>query len=125
MKLKEFDYDLPKNLIAQKPMKPRDHSRLLVLDKKSGETEHKYFYNIADYLRKGDVLVLNNSKVFSARLIGKKVNTGGKIEIFLLTLQEKYSSTCCRLRLSVKRQIRGCLFQNSFGFQLFLNCVLD
>lgn len=84
MKLKEFDYHLPKNLIAQKPKEPRDHSRLLVYDKKAGETEHKKFYNIVDYLEKGDVLVLNNSKVFPARLIGKKKSTGGKIEVFLL-----------------------------------------
>lgn len=84
MELKEFDYVLPKPLIAQKPVKPRDHSRLLVLEKKTGKIEHKYFYNIIDYLHAGDVLVLNNSKVFPARLIGRKKQTGGKIEVFLL-----------------------------------------
>jgi len=83
MRLEDFDYKLPKNLIAQEPIKPRDHSRLLVLGRKTGQTEHKYFYNIIDYLREGDVLVLNNSKVFPARLIGKKEKTGGKIEVFL------------------------------------------
>ena len=82
MRLNDFDYCLPKNLIAQKPISPRDHSRLLVLDKESGEIEHKYFYNIIDYLEKGDVLVLNNSKVFPARLIGNKKETDGKIEVF-------------------------------------------
>lgn len=72
MKLQDFDYNLPKELIAQKPISPRDHSRLLVLDKKSGELEHKHFYDIVDYLEKGDILVMNNSKVFPARLLGNK-----------------------------------------------------
>ncbi len=85
MKLSDFNYHLPKNLIAQKPITPRDCSRLLVLDRRSGEIEHKHFYDILDYFKNGDVLVLNNSKVFPARLIGKKAGTGGKIEIFLLT----------------------------------------
>jgi S-adenosylmethionine:tRNA ribosyltransferase-isomerase len=84
MKLKEFYYNLPKELIAVEPMKPRDHSRLLLLDKKSGHIEHRHFYDIVDYLKKGDVLVMNNSKVFPARLIGSKKLTGGKAEVFLL-----------------------------------------
>lgn len=84
MQLKKFDYNLPKNLIAQKPTSPRDQSRLLILDKKSGALAHKHFYNIADYLKAGDVLVLNNTKVMPARLIGRKEETCGKVEIFLL-----------------------------------------
>jgi S-adenosylmethionine:tRNA ribosyltransferase-isomerase len=84
VKLKDFDYNLPKNLIAQKPVSPRDRSRLLVLHKKSGEIEHKHFYDIIDYLKAGDALVLNNTKVMPARLIGKRVSTGGKVEVFLL-----------------------------------------
>ena len=83
MKLSDFDYYLPKSLIAQKPCKPRDHSRLLVLDKNNGNIEHKIFYDIVDFFKKGDVLVLNNSKVFPARLIGKKKDSGGKVEVFL------------------------------------------
>ncbi|MDD5031694.1 MAG: tRNA preQ1(34) S-adenosylmethionine ribosyltransferase-isomerase QueA [Patescibacteria group bacterium] len=83
MRLKDFDYYLPKNLIAQKPIRPRDHSRLLLLAKKTGKINHKHFYDIIDYLKPGDVLVLNNSKVMPARLIGKK-ETGGKFEVFLL-----------------------------------------
>lgn len=83
MKLQDFDYNLPKELIAQTPMNPRDHSRLLVLDKKSGEITHKHFYDIVDYLRAGDILILNNSKVFPARLIGAKKESGGKMEVFL------------------------------------------
>jgi S-adenosylmethionine:tRNA ribosyltransferase-isomerase len=84
MKLSDFDYHLPGELIAQKPAFPRDHSRLLVLDKKSKNIDHKYFYNVADYFKKGDVVVLNNTKVFPARLIGRRQDTGGKVEVFLL-----------------------------------------
>lgn len=83
MKLQDFDYNLPKELIAQTPMNPRDHSRLLVLDKKSGEITHKRFYDIVEYLQAGDILILNNSKVFPARLIGAKKESGGKMEVFL------------------------------------------
>ena len=84
MRLKDFNYHLPKNLIAQKPIKPRDCSRLLVLHKQTGKIEHKFFYNITDYLRAGDILVLNNTKVMPARLIGQRAKTGGKVEVFLL-----------------------------------------
>jgi len=84
MKLKKFDYNLPKNLIAQKPISPRDHSRLLVLEKLTGKIQHKHFYDIINFLKKGDVLVLNNTKVMAARLIGKRAETGGKFEVFLL-----------------------------------------
>lgn len=83
LKTNDFDYHLPLELIAQKPIRPRDHSRLLLLNKRNGKIEHKHFYNLIDYLRSGDLLVLNNSKVFPARLIGNKKKTGGKIEIFL------------------------------------------
>ena len=94
MKLSDFDYNLPKELIAQSPMKPRDHSRLLILDKKKGAIEHKNFFNILDYLKKGDIVVLNNSKVFPARLIGKKIVTGGKLEVFLLQKLEGNKWKC-------------------------------
>ncbi|MBU4216599.1 tRNA preQ1(34) S-adenosylmethionine ribosyltransferase-isomerase QueA [Candidatus Parcubacteria bacterium] len=86
MRLSDFDYNLPENLIATHPVSPRDHSRLLVLNKHSGAIEHRHFYDFVEYLQKGDVLVLNNSKVVPARLVGKKV-TGGKVEVFLHQLQ--------------------------------------
>jgi S-adenosylmethionine:tRNA ribosyltransferase-isomerase len=89
MKLKDFDYNLPKELIAQKPVYPRDHSRLLVLDRKSKQLTHQHFYNIRDFLHQSDVLVLNNTKVVPARLIGKKVETGGKVEVFLIKPKAK------------------------------------
>ncbi len=83
MKLSDFDYNLPSELIAQEPIKPRDHSRLLVLSKKTGDIKHQRFDDIIKYLNKGDVLVMNNSKVIPARLIGKKAGTEGRVEIFL------------------------------------------
>ncbi len=82
-KLTDFDYYLPEELIAQNPVMPRDNSRLMVLDKTNKEICHKKFYNILDYLQKGDLLVINSTKVIPARLIGYK-DTGGHIEIFLL-----------------------------------------
>lgn len=81
--LKDFYYKLPDNLIATHPAKPRDHSRLLVLDKETGKIEHKHFYDIIDYLNKGDVLIMNNSKVIPARLMAEKAGTGGKVEVLL------------------------------------------
>ena len=84
MKLEEFDYDLPEELIAQTPIKQRDASRLMVLDKKTGEIEHKHFYDIIDYLNPGDTLVLNDTKVLPARLIGEKMSTKAVIEVLLL-----------------------------------------
>ena len=80
----DFDYYLPEELIAQTPLKQRDSSRLLVLDKETGEVEHKHFHDILDYLVPGDTLVLNDTKVLPARLIGTKEDTGAVIEILLL-----------------------------------------
>jgi S-adenosylmethionine:tRNA ribosyltransferase-isomerase len=83
MKLSDFDFDLPDNLIAQNAVEPRDYSKLMVLDKNKQTIEHKKFYNIADYLKKGDVLVVNRTRVIPARLFGKK-DTGSILECFLL-----------------------------------------
>ncbi len=80
----EFYYDLPEELIAQTPLEPRDSSRLMKIDRESGEIEHNRFYNIADYLRKGDLLVMNDSKVFPARIMGVKRDTGVVCEFLLL-----------------------------------------
>lgn len=84
MDINLFDYELPKELIAQTPLEKRDSSRLLVLDKNTGIMKHEYFNNIINYLHKGDVLVLNNTKVIPARLIGIKEETGAVIELLLL-----------------------------------------
>lgn len=84
MKTDDFDYYLPEELIAQTPLAKRDDSRLLILDKKTGEIEHKHFYDIIDYLNPNDVLVINDTKVIPARIIGIKENTGAVIELLLL-----------------------------------------
>lgn len=84
MKRSDFYYDLPEELIAQTPIEPRDSSRLMKIDRKSGEITHDRFYNICDYLKKGDLLVLNDSKVFPARIYGVKTSTGVNVEFLLL-----------------------------------------
>lgn len=83
-KLSQFKFELPENLIAQEPSKDREESRLMVLHKDSGKIEHKIFKDVLDYLDEDDCLVLNNTKVFPARLYGKKEKTGARIEVFLL-----------------------------------------
>lgn len=94
MNIEDFNYELPEELIAQTPLKKRDASRLLVLDKETGEVEHKHFYDIIDYLEEGDTLVLNDTKVLPARLIGVKEDTGAVIEILLLKNLEKDNWEC-------------------------------
>ena len=84
MKRQDFYYDLPEELIAQDPLEDRSSSRLLVLDKKTGETQHHTFREIVNYLNPGDCLVINDTKVIPARLIGAKEETGAKIEVLLL-----------------------------------------
>ncbi|MBF0715226.1 tRNA preQ1(34) S-adenosylmethionine ribosyltransferase-isomerase QueA [Gemelliphila palaticanis] len=84
MRLEDFDFYLPENLIAQVPLEKRDSSRLLVINKKEDKHEHKNFSNIIDYLNRGDTLVLNNTRVMPARLIGSKVDTKATIELLLL-----------------------------------------
>lgn len=84
MRTDDFDYYLPENLIAQHPTEKRDHARLLVLDKKTGDLENKYFYDIFDYLDPGDVLVMNDTRVIPARLFGHRPDREESIEVFLL-----------------------------------------
>ncbi len=84
MKLSDFKYPLPRNLIAKFPAKPRDHSRLMTLNRADESIDDRKFCEIADYLNKGDCLVVNETKVFQARLFGKKEKTNAKIEVFLL-----------------------------------------
>ena len=84
MRTDDFDYFLPEELIAQSPLMDRDQARLLVLHKKTGEIEHKVFADIIDYLNPGDALVINDTKVIPARIIGEKEDTGAVIELLLL-----------------------------------------
>lgn len=84
MKARDFDYNLPEGLIAQRPTEKRDFSKLMVIDRQTGEVAHRHFYDILDYLKKGDCLVMNNSKVIPARLLGVKRPTGAKVEFLLI-----------------------------------------
>ena len=88
MDVKDFYYDLPQELIAQDPLEDRSSSRLLVLKQGSGELEHRHFAEILEYLYPGDCLVINNTKVIPARLLGEKEGTQAKIEILLLKRRE-------------------------------------
>lgn len=85
MKRTDFYYDLPQELIAQEPLEPRDHSRLLVLDRATGARTDRHFYDIADYLNEGDCLILNDSRVLPARLYGHRKETGAAVELLLLS----------------------------------------
>ena len=84
LKTSDFYYDLPQELIAQTPIAQRDHSRLMVMDRKSGELSHRHFYDITDYLKKGDCLVINDTRVLPARLYGIKEGGGAHVEVLLL-----------------------------------------
>lgn len=94
MKLSEFDFDLPEELIAQHPVKQRDTSRLMVVNRKTQTIEHRHFYDIIDYLQPGDVLVRNNTKVIPARLFGIKEETNGHVEVLLLREIQKDTWQC-------------------------------
>ena len=105
MELKDFYYELPEELIAQDPLEDRASSRLMVLHRESGEIEHKHFRDIAEYLKPGDCLVLNDTKVIPARLIGEKVGTGAKIEVLLLTRKE--DRICARKAMTMAYSSRS------------------
>ena len=94
MTVEDFNYDLPEGLIAQTPLKKRDESRLMVLDKKTGDIEHKHFKDIISYLEAGDTLVLNDTKVLPARLYGEKEDTGAAIEVLHLKNTEGDTWEC-------------------------------
>lgn len=85
LRISDFDYELPTELIAQTPIEPRDASRLLVVHRTSGQMEHRHFRDIGDYLRPGDLLIANQSRVIPARLLGRKAGSGGAVEVLLLS----------------------------------------
>lgn len=122
MNVKDYDYDLPEELIAQDPLEDRSSSRLMVLDRQTGDVEHRHFTDILEYLHPGDCLVINNTKVIPARLFGVKEDTQAKIEVLLLKRKENDiwetlvktgeksktgHKTCVRRRASDGRS-RGC-----------------
>ena len=94
MRLEEFDFELPEELIAQHPTDKRDESRLLVLHKNTGQIDHRHFYDLIDYLHPGDVLVRNDSKVIPARLYGVKEGTGAHVEVLILKIGEDAVCEC-------------------------------
>lgn len=118
--LEDFNYHLPEKLIAQKPVKPRDHSRLLLLNKENGEIDQLKFFNILDFLKSGDVLVLNNSKVFPARIIARKKTTGGVVEVFLHKKIDKNTWECL-LKGKVNQGLELELAKNFFAKVLTKN----
>lgn len=121
MKTSDFKFDLPQELIAQVPIEDRASSRLMVLDKETGNIEHKVFRDIIEYLNPGDCLVLNNTRVIPARLIGEKLETGGKIEFLLLKRTEE--DTWQALVKPGKRAKVGTKF--SFGNGKLIGEVVD
>jgi len=122
MKLEEFNYLLPKELIAQQPLEQRDQSRMMVLNRNKGSIEHSFFYCLPEYLKKGDLLVANDTRVIPARIFGKK-KTGGWVELFLLDFIENETENA---------QIWECLFKtkgkieagSNISFSINLNADL-
>lgn len=121
MRVEDFNFDLPEELIAQHPLEKRDSSRLLVLDKKTGEINHQHFGDLPDFLKKGDVLVLNDTRVIPARLLGVKEDTEGKIEFLLLNRKMLDTYEC--LAKPGKRARKGAKF--TFGEGILKAEVLD
>ena len=103
-KKEDFNFELPEELIAQDPLEDRSGSRLLVLDKESGKTEHHIFREIINYLDEGDCLVINDTKVIPARLIGSRIRTDAKIEVLLLKRKEGKAVSRKHLSNRGKRQ---------------------
>ncbi len=94
MHLQDFNYDLPEAFIAQTPIEPRHNSRLLVLNRKSGELAHHHFFEIGNFLQSGDLLVINRTRVVPARIYAKKITSGGQVEILLLRKEDALTWTC-------------------------------
>src|ERR1700694_6188625 len=92
--ISDFDYNLPQELIAQTPIEPRDASRLLVLNRETGIMEHRHFHEIGEYLRPGDLLIANQSRVIPARLLGYRAETGGAVEVLLLAERPDLGADC-------------------------------
>ena len=121
--IETYDYDLDESLIAQTPILERDHSKLLVVNKKTGKYKDDVFYNITNYLKKGDVLVLNNTKVMPSRIIGNKIDTGARIEVLLLKELESNNWEC--LVRPQKRVKEGTRIKFEDNFECVVTKVLN
>ncbi len=122
MKTADFDYKLPKEFIAQEPATPRDSSKLMVVDRKTGTIQHKFFRDIGDFLNEGDLLVINDAKVFPARLLGKKEKTGGKVDLLLVDPAPCENSSS-KIRGGVNTNRWKCLVQGSGKIKTGLRMV--
>jgi S-adenosylmethionine:tRNA ribosyltransferase-isomerase len=123
MELSLFDYDLPRELIAQYPNRRRDQSRLMVLERETGQISHRKFRHIVEYLRRGDALVINNTKVFKARLMGKRA-TGGQVEVFLVRRFDDASVECWEALAQPSRRLKEgerIFFNDKHGIELLTN----
>src|SRR3989338_3510893 len=114
MRLSDFDYKLDKSFIAQHPVEPKDHSRLMVV--KNNKIEHRHFYNIIDYLKKGDVLVINETKVLPNKIVGNKT-TGGKAE---LIINKKLKNNFCECMIKTRKPKTGTkfIFKNNISGEI-------
>lgn len=121
MKVSDFNYELPEELIAQDPLEKRSNSRLMVLDKLTGKISHRHFYDIKEYLKPGDCLVINNTRVIPARLFGVKHPTGGHVEILLL---KRHSDTVWECLVKPGKNARPGM-ELSFGEGLLLGKIID
>lgn len=121
MNIEMFDFDLPDELIAQTPLENRDHSKFLIVNRKTHKIEHRNFYDVVDYLNQGDVLVLNNTKVISARIHGFNIDSGGKIEFLLIkNIEDNIWEVMCK---PGKRALIGRKF--SFGDSEIVAEIID
>jgi S-adenosylmethionine:tRNA ribosyltransferase-isomerase len=106
LKMSDFDYELPRELIAQTPLEPRDASRLLIVNRATGILEHRHFHDIGNYLRPGDLLIANQSRVIPARLFGHRVETGGAVEVLLLAERPDIGPDCWEALVRPGRRMR-------------------
>ena len=110
MKKSDFYYDLPQELIAQTPVEPRNSSRMLKVDRVTGECTHDHFYNLCNYLKKGDLLVLNDSRVLPARIYGEKEETGSFIEFLLVEQKANLKWEILYKIFFWRRKVKGCYY---------------
>ena len=126
--ISDFDYDLPQELIAQTPVEPRDSSRLLVLHRATGAIEHRHFHDIGAYMRPGDLLIANQSRVIPARLLGKRAETGGAVEVLLLAERPDLGADYWETLVRPGRRLREgsrIIFSDESGAELLRGEVLQ
>ena len=126
--ISDFDYDLPQEFIAQTPIEPRDASRLLVLHRRTGMIEHRRFYEIGAYLRPGDLLIANQSRVIPARLMGRRARTGGAVEVLLLAERADLGPDCWETLVRPGRRLREgarIVFSDESGAELLHGEILQ